>query len=125
MVLVVEDDQDNRQMVVHILERYGLAAMSAPEPAEALLACEAYSEPIDLLLTDIALPGVSGGALARSVAVLRPDVRVLYMTAMPRDIAVRRAQLRPDANILTKPFTADQLTTMIKTVLAGPDSPQS
>jgi CheY-like chemotaxis protein len=122
-VLIVEDDQDNRQVVAEILERHGFTALSAADPAEALLTCRVHDGDIDLLVTDVALPGVSGGNVARSVVALRPETRVLYMTAMPRDIAIRRAELTPDAVLLGKPFSTGQLIESIGVVLgeASPD----
>lgn len=118
VVLLVEDDPDVREMITQHLELRGFVVLTASNAVEALVACRTVQGGVDVLLTDLGLPGVSGSELARAVEADQPHVRVLYISGVPRDVAVRRRLIRSDARLLTKPFTADALAGTINGLLA-------
>src|SRR5438046_7123135 len=85
MVLVVDDEEDLREAMRRMLERRGFATLTAADPVEAEAVCREHGGTIDLLLTDLTLPGVSGGALAKTATLMRPDLRVLYVSGLPKE----------------------------------------
>src|SRR5256885_7996013 len=89
-VLVVDDEEDLREAIRRMLERRGFATLTAADPAEAEAVCREHGGTIDLLLTDLTLPGSSGGELARLATSMRPDLRVPFLSRLPKQIAVGR-----------------------------------
>jgi two-component system cell cycle sensor histidine kinase/response regulator CckA len=87
--------------------------IDAPSPIVALELCRTVDEPIRLLLTDVVMPGMSGGELAEQVRELREGIRVLYVSGYPG-----RSGTRPDAAFVEKPFTGDILLRAVQDVLA-------
>jgi signal transduction histidine kinase/CheY-like chemotaxis protein len=117
-ILVVEDEESVRALVQKVLEKRGYNVLSAPNGAAAL-EIVGEGEPIDLLLTDIVMPGIPGQDLARRVAELRPGILVLFMSGYAEDAIAGRGMLGPDANFLEKPFTPSGLATIVRSVLDG------
>jgi two-component system, cell cycle sensor histidine kinase and response regulator CckA len=115
-VLIVEDEGLVRQTVRHYLARWGYQVLEAADGAEALDLIESRVD-IDLLLTDMVLPGLSGAELVRAAHEQRPELRVLYMSAHPKVKLVRERLLEPDAPALQKPFTEDALLAEVREVL--------
>jgi two-component system cell cycle sensor histidine kinase/response regulator CckA len=114
-VLVVEDDDAVRSYVRHVLERDGLTVVPALAPEEALRTLAGCGA-IDLLLTDVRLPGLSGPQLAARVRARYPEVRVLFMSG---DSADGDADPASDA-VLHKPFTPHELTARVRRLLGRP-----
>jgi PAS domain S-box-containing protein len=124
-VLVVEDEGLVRQTVNHYLTRWGYRVLEARDGAEALDIIKAQPD-IQLLLTDMVLPGLGGAQLARDAVELRPDLRVLFMSAHPKVKLVRERSLDADAPALQKPFTEDTLIVKVREVLGvAPPPPQT
>ncbi|PRQ10105.1 Blue-light-activated protein [Enhygromyxa salina] len=120
-VLVVEDEALVRQTVRNYLERWGYRVLEAGDGAEALDLLRARPD-IDLLVTDMVLPRSSGSELVREAAGLRPQLRVLFMSAYPKVKLIRERQLDREAPTLQKPFTEDTLLTKVREVLgSGPE----
>ena len=119
-VLVVDDEEDLRDIMRRMLERKGFRALVAGDSQEAVAACRSHSGDIDVLLTDLGLPGVSGGDLAREAATLRPGMRIVYISGLPREVAVDKGLIAADARLVKKPFTSDVLVTSLRDALAAP-----
>ncbi len=118
-ILLVEDDAVVRRLAVRVLQRPGYRVIEARSPAEALMMCDRHGGRIDLLLTDVVMPQLSGGELARRVQVSRPDVLVLYMSGYSDDEIVARGVRSGEAHLLNKPFTPEQLLSRVALVLDG------
>ena len=122
-ILVVDDEEDLRDIMRRMLERKGFNALVAADSTEAVDTCRTHSGDIDLLLTDLGLPGVSGGDLARTATELRPGMRVVYISGLPREIAVDQGLIGADAHMVKKPFTSDVLVASIRSALAQDRAP--
>lgn len=118
LVLLVEDDEDLREMTTQMLELRGFDVVSAPDAVGAITVCRVHQGPIDLLLTDLGLPGVSGGELARSAMAIRPGMEVVYISGIPQDIAIKRGLIKKGSAFIAKPFSADVLAGTLRSVLA-------
>ncbi len=122
VVLLVEDDEDLRDMTTQMLELRGFQVLVATDAVTAITRCRVHEGKIDVLLTDLGLPGVSGGELARSAAAVRPGMETVYVSGMPQEIAIRRGIIKRGSPFIAKPFTADQLAGMLRSVLAQHNS---
>ena len=114
-VLVVEDAEKVREFAVEALDHLGYAVHQA-DGAEAALALLDTDLPLDLLLTDVVMPGLNGRGLADEAARRRPGLKVLYMTGYTRNAIVHNGVLDAGTHLLTKPFTVDQLDRALRGV---------
>jgi signal transduction histidine kinase/CheY-like chemotaxis protein len=119
-VLVVEDEDIVRRVAVSALRKEGYQVLEAPNGRAALDTAAAYSERIDLLLTDVVMPGMNGRELADELLMLRPNMAVIYMSGYTQNIVVKRGILKPGINFIEKAFTPDQLVTKVRTILENP-----
>jgi DNA-binding response OmpR family regulator len=117
-VLVVDDEEDLRDIMRRMLERRGFATLVAGDSEQAIALCRDHPGVIDVLVTDLGLPGVSGGDLARNAAGLRPGMGVIYISGLPKDIAVAKGLIGVDALLVKKPFTSDLLMEALRLTLA-------
>ena len=117
-VLVVDDEEDLRDIMRRMLERRGFATLVAGDREQAITACREHPGVIDVLITDLNLPGVSGGELARAASELRPEMGVVYISGLPKDIAVSKGLIGADALLVKKPFTSDLLLEALRAILA-------
>jgi DNA-binding response OmpR family regulator len=117
-VLVVDDEEDLRDIMRRMLERRGFAVLVAADVEQAVAACRDHPGPIDVLVTDLGLPGASGADLSRTATQLRPDVRIVFISGLPKDIAVSKGLIGEDALLVKKPFTADLLIEALRSVIA-------
>ncbi len=115
-VLVVEDDDAVRTLVCELLQRHGYAVLTARNAGEAILLAEQHGRSIDLMLTDIVMPHMSGLALAARLAPMLPEMPVVYMSGYA-DAQLQGGGLAPDMRLLTKPFTVEGLTAMVREAL--------
>lgn len=116
-ILVVEDDDGLRPLIKRILERWDFTVVVAGTPHEALDLLEADGAGVELLLSDVVLPGMSGPELAREARAREPDLRFLFVSGYS-DEAVAWSELpRPMRNFLAKPFTPDHLVEKVRGVL--------
>jgi hypothetical protein len=115
-ILVVEDEPAVRALVVSTLERAGYRVMVAASPVEAVALSEGLDAPIDLLLTDLIMPGSNGQALAERLLKKRPSMRVVMMSGYGAGLG----PIPPDAtfHFIAKPFGRDELTAAVAQVLA-------
>jgi signal transduction histidine kinase/ActR/RegA family two-component response regulator len=113
VVLVVEDEQSVRSLVMEVLQDQGYRGMSAMDGAAALEILKSGAH-VDLLITDVGLPGLDGPQLVEAALARRPDLKVLFMTAYARDAPVGvTAEGRP-ISLLLKPFTVDGLLDRVR-----------
>jgi PAS domain S-box-containing protein len=116
-ILLVEDDEVVRALAARILQECGYKVLESENPEDALQVGERQKEPIDLLLTDVVLPGMSGRKVAEHLAFLRPGMKVLYMSGYTDDTIVRHGVLEADTFFLQKPFTPIALARKVREVL--------
>lgn len=116
-ILLVEDEALVRLFTSRILQVSGYDVIDAKSGEEALEKIESMDRPIDLLLTDVVMPGLSGGDLAKELKASNPDLRVVYMSGYNDDEIIRRGVSRDSASFLQKPFTRDVLVQRIDAVM--------
>ncbi len=116
-VLLVDDDEVVRVMAMHQLEDLGYEVLSAASGAEALDIL-ARDESIDLLFTDVIMPGMDGGRLAEEARTIRPDIRILFTSGYFEHALVERGNIKPNANLLVKPYRRNELARMMNRMLA-------
>jgi two-component system cell cycle sensor histidine kinase/response regulator CckA len=116
-MLVVEDDEPLRQLMVGLLESSGYRVLEAENAEIALELCAQPSQLIDLLLTDVIMPGMSGAALAERVRESRPDIKVVYVSGYTGELIARHGVLAPESILIEKPFTRNALLSKLRSVL--------
>jgi CheY-like chemotaxis protein len=116
-ILLVEDEEQVRAVVLNILRRQGYRVIPAQNGGEALLLCEKHSGAIDLLLTDVVMPRMSGPELAKRLAMTRPEMKVLCMSGYTDDSIVRHGVLEGHVAFLQKPITPASLARKVREVL--------
>jgi PAS domain S-box-containing protein len=118
-ILIVEDQSEVRQYAALALRKLGYRVVSAAGPAEALEACELAGTRIDLLITDVVMPEVSGPDLARRLVAICPGLRILYMSGHGGEM-INQLGVEPDAVFLQKPFRPLDLAAKVREVLREP-----
>ena len=119
-VLLAEDEAAVRVLVRRVLDRNGYRVLEAASGAEALKLLEDHPEPVDLLLTDVVMPGMSGRELADQLCLRFPTLRVLYMSGYTDEAIVHHGVLDPGIALLEKPFTPEILLRKIRDILDAP-----
>jgi PAS domain S-box-containing protein len=119
-VLLVEDEAGVRTLISQVLQRYGYTVLEAPNGAEALLICNRHRGAIHLLLTDVVLSQTSGPQVAARLAVLRPEMRTVFMSGYSEDTIVQHGLVKPGIDFLQKPFTAEDLVHKLREILDSP-----
>jgi PAS domain S-box-containing protein len=115
-VLVLEDEIIVRGIVVEVLEDLGYHAIEAPDGPAGLEIIRSNRR-IDLLVTDIGLPGLNGRQVAEAARLLRPDLKILFMTGYADTAAMAAGFLAPGMEMITKPFAIDSLAARIKSII--------
>jgi two-component system CheB/CheR fusion protein len=119
-ILVVEDEDIVRRVVTNVLRKNGYTVLEARNGEEALKICETHSEPIQLLLTDVIMPGLDGRALATRLTNQRPAMSVLYTSGYPQEIITQHGNLEPDIAFIEKSFSPEALCRKVREVLDAP-----
>ncbi len=118
-VLLVEDDDALRKVARGIMRRNGYRVLEARGAEEALALIADHAEPIDLLLTDIVMPGMGGPELARRARAMRPEIKILCMSGYTDDAIVRHGLLDDELAFLQKPLVPDALLRKLREVLGA------
>ena len=116
-ILVVEDEDAVRDLTVRILKQLGYRVLSAPGGKEALEIANAHSSRISLLVTDVVMPGMGGRQLADALTILRPEIKVLYVSGYTESNALNQGAVDAGAEFLAKPFHRDALASKIRQIL--------
>ena len=122
-ILLVEDETLVRLGVQHLLEELGYVVLAVKDPKLALEELEANGASIDLLLTDVVLPGMGGPELAVVASELVPGIRTLLMSAFPGQELVLQGRIDPGTVTLEKPFTSEEAAMRVRQALAGGTAP--
>lgn len=116
-ILLVEDDDQLRRLALTSLRAQGYTVFEARQGVEALTMIEQYTAPIDLLITDVVMPQISGQALAEQIRAMRPQIKVLYMSGYTDDTVFRHGLLTTEMAFLAKPFSPQTLAAYVRKVL--------
>jgi two-component system, cell cycle sensor histidine kinase and response regulator CckA len=117
-VLVVEDQRSVRKYAAKALKKYGYRVISAESGEEALRLCE--RAPVDLVVTDVVMPKLSGRELADRLEVLKPGIKVLFMSGYTGSVIERHGILQEGMQFIQKPFNPEELASKVRSVLGPP-----
>ena len=118
-LLLVEDDDQVRRFMLEALEAQGYEVLPAKNGRDALDVLRVHGTTIDVLVTDVVMPEISGPELAGELARKHPGLRVLYVSGYTGVAGLRCAWIGPETPFLRKPFDAEHLTRRVDEVLAG------
>jgi two-component system, cell cycle sensor histidine kinase and response regulator CckA len=121
-ILVVEDEAQVRALTSRILSEHGYQVIQADNGEAALEECACRPEHIDLVVTDVVMPVMSGAELAERLLEVRPDTKVLYMSGYTSDVVLRHGPRDSDVAVLEKPFSAEGLLSRVREILEAPVS---
>lgn len=119
-ILVVDDDEALRTVVVDLLGHLGYCTLSAANGHEAMTLAEAYPGKIDLLLTDVVMHPLPGPALAERLMRSRPEMKVIFISGYPNKSLAPDGILKPGIILVDKPFTMKILSAKLREVLGDP-----
>jgi two-component system cell cycle sensor histidine kinase/response regulator CckA len=119
-ILIVDDEPEVLSLASSILQAEGYTIVATGDPREALRIARARPEPLDLLLTDVVMPGMNGRELAGRLRVFRPGIKVLFMSAHSAETVENYGiRLAPGESFVVKPFAVADLETKVRGVLNG------
>jgi PAS domain S-box-containing protein len=118
-ILVVEDDESLRKLTVSILSGAGYRVLEAENPGVALRFGQDRNEPVDLLLTDVIMPIMSGGELFARMQEFRPALKTLFMSGYAADLIARQGGVRHPVELIEKPFSSRSLLSRVHSILHG------
>jgi CheY-like chemotaxis protein len=104
-------------MIREMLAGYGYTVLTAADASRAIEVVSGHRARIDLLVSDVVMPGMSGPELFEQLVVQIPDLRVVYISGYPMNPSIRGGTLEEEVNYLQKPFTAEALLERIRTVI--------
>ncbi len=120
VIILVEDDAEVRELARQVLAMQGYTLLEAKDGREALRLAARHSDPIDLLLTDVVMPGLNGRVLSEQLAQTQPDLKTLFMSGYTDETIVHHGVLIPDMAFLPKPFSFMALAHKVRAVLDAP-----
>jgi PAS domain S-box-containing protein len=117
-ILLVEDEVAIRELVRKVLGSYGYNVLEAADPDDAIGIARRHAGPVHLLLSDIAMPRMSGPDLAQRLVPMRPEMRVLYMSGFGGRLSLGLGTVSPAVSVLLKPFTPGRLAARVRECLS-------
>ena len=118
-VLLVEDEASFRELLRETLEAHGYSVLVARDGAEALHIAEAHGGPIQIMVTDVIMPGMTGPRIAELVSPARPEMRVLFISGYSDESVTRHGLIGPGRAFLSKPFGGEVLLRSVREALDG------
>ena len=122
-LLVVEDQAEVRHLAMEVLESYGYKVLGAAGGPDALQLCEIYTGPIQMIVTDVVMPGMTGPELAAKLIALRPHIKVLFMSGYADKLIADEGAFAGNMAYLQKPFSPHSLAAKVRETL-GPRTPK-
>jgi two-component system, cell cycle sensor histidine kinase and response regulator CckA len=116
-ILVVDDEPEIRKLVGAMVSQSGYTAITADSGEHAMTLFKRQKEPIELLITDVVQPGMSGPMLADKLTALQPDLKVLYISGYDNTHVVQKYVVEKGHALLPKPFTVDELRAKVEKIL--------
>lgn len=118
-ILLVENGEILRPLLVEILQREGYEVLAANDAEEALPIWDQHRDRIDLIVTDVVMPGMSGKELVERLRSLRPEVKVIYISGYESNLLATGDKFGPGSVFLQKPFRPAELIQLVREVLAS------
>lgn len=118
-ILLVEDEEPLRKVVIELLTQIGYNVLSASNGKEAMHVSQTYPHRIHLLITDVLMPEIDGPELAKTLCAVRPDLRVIYISGYTDDCLAPEGILEPGTVLVNKPFSVRVLSAKMREVLDG------
>jgi len=122
-ILIVEDEENILQLIVLTLRKHGYKVIAAPVPEMALIMAASHPGKIDLLVTDIVMPGMNGKQLQEKLSALQPQMKSLFMSGYTAEIIAQHGDLEPGLNFLQKPFTIQNFLEKVRKTLEAQPGP--
>ena len=116
-ILVVEDESTILQLARMMLERLGYKVITASTPEEAIRIATEFQDEIDLLVTDVVMPGMNGSELATYLLSIYPNLKNLFMSGYTSKVIARHGVVDPDGHFIQKPFTHQDLAAKVHDIL--------
>ena len=116
-ILIVEDEDAVREPARQILKLQGYQVLEAAEAEEAIRICESYKDEIHLVISDVVMPNLSGRQLVEHLCLLRPSIKVLYISGYTDDAIIHHGIVGGEMPFLQKPFTHNTLARKVREVL--------
>jgi CheY-like chemotaxis protein len=116
-ILIVEDYKELRSLIGEILKEAGYQVSEAANGAEGLSRIREQKTDVNLVITDVAMPGMDGHAFAEQIRQARPDIKIVFMSADPDPVLERVAPWEDGIGLLRKPFTDEELITCVRDAL--------
>jgi DNA-binding NtrC family response regulator len=116
-ILIVEDDRQVMGLGTAILERLGYSVLPAASAEEALTLLKQKTRPVDLLLTDVIMPGMNGKQLFDKISASYPGMRVLFMSGYTDNVIAHHGVIEPGVHFIQKPFSVQSLAAKVREVL--------
>jgi CheY-like chemotaxis protein len=121
-ILLVEDEPMILDMVALMLENLGYTVISARTPEEAIERAREHTGDLDLLLTDVVMPGMNGRDLAQEIESVYANLKVLFMSGYTADVIAHHGVLDNGVHFMQKPFSKETLGSKVREALAGPEN---
>ena len=116
-ILVVEDEKAVRELAVETLRKFGYDVLESTNGKEALQLCRDLEKNLDLVLTDVVMPGLNGPEFIRQIRALGKHLKVLYMSGYTENSVTNRGILEEGSEYISKPFRPKELISMVRQVL--------